>query len=243
MKSFNMPNPYFKFKQFTIFHDKCAMKVGTDGVLLGSWAGTGLSPKRILDIGAGSGLIALMLAQRFKSAEIDAVEIEAQCAQQCAENALASPFKERINSTNSSIQEFALKNEDKFDLLVSNPPFFIDSFTSDNDQRNTARHNHSLRQHDLLKVVTDLSHHKSVFAIILPVKEGDLFILKAREYPWYLNNQVYIKGSPESKEKRVLLEFTKSQNPLMKSQLIVEEKRGVYTKGFTALVKDFYLHL
>lgn len=238
-----MPNPYFKFKKFTIYHDKCAMKVGTDGVLLGSWAGSGYSPKRILDIGAGSGLIALMLAQRFKNAEIEAVEIETECAKQCEENALASPFKDRIKSTNTSIQEFAHKNEDKFDLLVSNPPFFIDSFTSDNDERNTARHNNSLRQHDLLRAVTDLSHHKSVFAIILPVKEGDLFIVKAREYPWYLNNQVYIKGSAESKEKRVLLEFTKSENTLVKSQLIVEEKRGVYTKAFSHLVKDFYLHL
>jgi len=238
-----MPNPYFKFKQFTIFHDKCAMKVGTDGVLLGSWAGKGLSPQRILDIGAGSGLIALMLAQRFKSAEVEAVEIEELCAQQCKENVLASPYKNRVKTINSSIQEFAFSSKDKFDLLVSNPPFFIDSFTSDNDQRNTARHNHTLRQHEILQAVTDLSHHKSVFAIILPIKEGDLFIVKAREYPWYLNTQVYIKGSPESKEKRVLLEFTKSANPLTKSQLIVEEKRGVYTKEFSNLVKSFYLHL
>ena len=121
--------------------------------------------------------------------------------------------------------------------------FFIDSFTSENDQRNTARHNHSLRQHELLKAVTDLSHQKSVFAIILPVKEGELFIVKARGYPWYLNNQVYVKGSPESKEKRVLLEFTKSANQLVKNQLIIEEKRGVYTKEFSNLVKSFYLHL
>jgi tRNA1Val (adenine37-N6)-methyltransferase len=238
-----MPNPYFKFKQFTIFHDKCAMKVGTDGVLLGSWAGKGTIPRRVLDIGSGSGLIALMLAQRFLEAEIEAVEIEEQCAKQCEENASASPFKDRIKSINTSIQEFALKQDVKFDLLVSNPPFFIDSFTSENDQRNTARHNHSLRQHELLKAVTDLSHQKSVFAIILPVKEGELFIVKAREYPWYLNNQVYVKGSPESKEKRVLLEFTKSANQLVKNQLIIEEKRGVYTKEFSNLVKSFYLHL
>ena len=238
-----MPNPYFKFKQFTIFHDKCAMKVGTDGVLLGSWAGTNLQPKLILDIGAGSGLIALMLAQRFETAEIEAIEIEEQCAKQCEENVANSPFNGRIQTVNKSIQNFANENPNKFDLLVSNPPFFIDSFTSANDQRNTARHNHTLRQHDLLKAVTDLSHHESVFAIILPVKEGELFVEKAREYPWYLNKQVFVKGGPDSKEKRVLLEFTKSETVLTKSQLVIEVTRGHYTEEFTALVKDFYLHL
>ena len=238
-----MPNPYFKFKQFTIFHDKCAMKVGTDGVLLGSWAGKGLKPKRILDIGAGSGLIALMLAQRFPTAEIEAIEIEKNCAQQCEENVATSPFKKRSKTINTSIQNFATESQDKFALLVSNPPFFIDSFISENDERNIARHNDTLRQHEILQAITELSHHKSVFAIILPVKEGDLFIIKAREYPWYLNNQVYIKGGPDSKEKRVLLEFTKSENVLVKSQLVIEVTRGNYTKEFTALVKGFYLHL
>ena len=218
------------------------MKVGTDGVLLGSWAGQHTHPENIVDIGAGSGLIALMLAQRFESANVDAIEIEKQCAEQCQENIEASPFKNRLKTIHTSIQNLAVNAERTYDLLVSNPPFFIDSFASGNDQRNIARHNNTLRQHELLRAVTDLSHDESTFAIILPVKEGEMFMDKVKEYPWYLTRRVNIKGSPDSKVKRLLLEFCKKPSPTETNQLIVEKQRGTYTDDFIELVKDFYLN-
>jgi len=238
-----MPNPYFKFKKFTVFHDQCAMKVGTDGVLLGSWADVESEPKTIIDIGAGTGLIALMLAQRFESANIEAVEIEENCANQCRDNIASSPFGDRINVHNQSIQEFAKTNSQKFDLLVSNPPFFIDAFVAENQERNLARHNTSLNQHDLWQVVSSLSHQRSVFVVILPVTEGEMFEQKAKEYPWFLKRKCNVKGAENAKVKRVLLEFCRTQTLPQTSNLIIEKQRSVYTSDFINLVKNFYLHL
>ena len=133
-----MSNPFFQFKQFTIRHDKCAMKVGTDGVLLGAWAGTE-SCNRILDIGTGTGLIALMLAQRSKAA-IDAIDIEADACLQAQENAESSLFAGRINVFHSDLVDFAQASTHLYDLIVSNPPYFVDSLKCPNLQRNTARH-------------------------------------------------------------------------------------------------------
>jgi len=144
---------------------------------------------------------------------------------------------------NQSIQDFVVTAACKFDLLVSNPPFFIDAFTSANSERNTARHNHTLNQHDLWKVVTDLSHQNSLFSIILPITEGDLFLIKGKEYPWYLSKKCVVKGTADANEKRVLLEFSRVKTNVENYQLVIEKQRGIYTEEFTALVKDFYLHL
>ena len=144
-----MSNPFFQFKQFTIRHDKCAMKVGTDGVLLGAWAGTE-SCNRILDIGTGTGLIALMLAQRSKAA-IDAIDIEADACLQAQENAESSLFAGRINVFHSDLVDFAQASTHLYGLIVSNPPYFVDSLKCPNLQRNTARHTDTLTLEDLLQ--------------------------------------------------------------------------------------------
>ncbi len=144
-----MSNPFFQFKQFTIRHDKCAMKVGTDGVLLGAWAGTE-SCSRILDVGTGTGLIALMLAQRSK-AVVDAIDIEADACLQAQENAESSLFAGRINVFHSDLVDFAQASTHLYDLIVSNPPYFVDSLKCPNLQRNTARHTDTLTLEDLLQ--------------------------------------------------------------------------------------------
>ena len=144
-----MSNPFFQFKQFTIRHDKCAMKVGTDGVLLGAWAGTE-SCSRILDVGTGTGLIALMLAQRSK-AVVDAIDIDADACLQAQENAESSLFAGRINVFHSDLADFAQASTHLYGLIVSNPPYFVDSLKCPNLQRNTARHTDTLTLEDLLQ--------------------------------------------------------------------------------------------
>lgn len=261
-----MPNPYFQFKQFTIYHDKCAMKVGTDGVLLGAWANTN-NPKHILDIGSGSGLISLMLAQRFATAYITGVEIEENGYQQSIENVSQSPFANRIKIHNHSIQEYAnsrvnsisstksnAKSQDSrlmpfigapssFDLIVSNPPFFHGAHTTGNINRDLARHSSGLLPQDLWKAVTLLSHENTVFCVILPILEGESFIQLANDFQWKLHQRINVKGQPNTKVKRLLLQFGQQEVPLRESSLIIEKQRGNYTSEFTKLVKAFYIKL
>ena len=144
-----MPNPYFRFKKFTVYHDRCAMKVGTDGVLLGAWVN--VSGDNILDIGTGTGLISLMMAQRNEKAVIDAIDIDSDAVSQAKDNIGNSPFSNRINSWNASLQEFSSKVEKRYDVIVSNPPFFVQSLKSPNKERSVARHTDSLPVADLIK--------------------------------------------------------------------------------------------
>ena len=133
-----MSNPYFQFKQFTVWHDKCAMKVGTDGVLLGAWTSVE-SAHRILDIGTGTGLVALMLVQRsLPDANIVALEIDEAAVGQARENIIRSPWKERVEVVQADFRKY--RSSDKFDVIVSNPPYFVDSLECPDRQRTAARH-------------------------------------------------------------------------------------------------------
>ncbi len=161
-----MSNPFFQFKQFTIRHDKCAMKVGTDGVPLGAWAGIE-SCNRILDIGTGTGLTAMMLAQRSK-AVIDAIDIDAEACLQAQENAESSPFAERIKIQHSALSDFAQTDTGLYDLIVSNPPYFVDSLKCPDQKRNTARHTDTLTLEDLLQDSRKLLAPQGRIALILP---------------------------------------------------------------------------
>ena len=149
-----MSNPYFQFKQFTVWHDQCAMKVGTDGVLLGAWASVERA-RRILDIGTGTGLVALMLAQRsLLDAKIVALEIDEAAAGQARENVARSPWQERIEVVQADFKKY--RSSDKFDVIVSNPPYFVDSLECPDRQRAAARHNDSLTYEELLEGVNRL---------------------------------------------------------------------------------------
>lgn len=235
-----MANNYFKFKQFTISQERCAMKVGTDGVLLGAWADCE-NAKTILDIGTGTGLIALMLAQR-STAHIDAIEIDQSASEQAGENVTKSPWKSRISVINKSLQQFTEQIDKKYDLIVSNPPFFQNSLYAPNQSRTNARHNASLEYEDILDASLKLLSNNGTLSLILPYLEGTMFIVKAAEKGLYCVRQTNVLPNPGKAPKRLLLEFTKIKKPLVEQEIIIElNKRHEYSDAYKNLTRDFYL--
>src|SRR5664279_5608176 len=179
-----MANNHFSFKQFTIYQDKSAFKVGTDGVLLGAYADL-TRVINILDIGSGTGLLSIMLAQRCE-AMITAIEPDHDSFIQSCENVNLVEWQNRIKIINSALQNFNSENE-KFDLIVSNPPYFTDSLKSPDPRKSAARHNDSLSSDDLLKGVIRLMKHDGRFQLILPYVEGNIFIAEANSYGLFCN--------------------------------------------------------
>jgi len=237
-----MPNPYFSFKQFTVYHDRCAMKVGIDGVLLGVWAPVGTAT-HVLDIGTGTGLIALMIAQRSQ-AVIDAIDIEPQAVLQAIVNVNHSPWSDRVQVMEISLQEFAETTDRRYDLIVSNPPYFINSTNAPSDNRTTARHADSLTHEELIHHAMLLLKPSGRLCVILPVNEGLQCVDTALRNGLYCSRQVSIFPKPGADAKRLLLEF--SLNPCEKliSGLTIEtEQRHHYSEDFTRSAKDFYLKL
>lgn len=235
-----MANPFFTFKQFTIRHDRCAMKVGTDGVLLGAWTDVNHS-QRMLDIGTGTGLIALMLAQRCPQASITAIDIDIDAVGQAQENVLLSPWSDRVEV---KLQDICKYLTDKhFDTIVSNPPYFIDSLKCPNDQRNTARHTDTLDAERLLESVARLLTDDGRFSIILPAEQTDLLIQTAYAQGLYPSRQTAVITRPGLSPKRILMEFQKTKEAFQPDELIIELERHVYSEGYIALTKDFYLKM
>ena len=175
-----MPNPYFRFKKFTVYHDRCAMKVVTDGVLLGAWVN--VSGDNILDIGTGTGLISLMMAQRNEKARIDAIDIDSDAVSQAKDNIGNSPFGNRINSWNASLQVFCSKAEKRYDVIVSNPPFFVQSLKSPNKERSLARHTDSLPVADLIGLSAPLLSQRGRMSFIYPFDYKAELIKLAEQY-------------------------------------------------------------
>lgn len=236
-----MSNPYFSFKKFTVFHDKCAMKVGVDGVTLGAWCNVGCA-KKILDVGTGSGLIAMMLAQRC-DATITAIDVEEYCILQTKENVEKSPWKNQISVLYCSLQDFTKQSNEKFDLIVCNPPFFIDSLHSPSKERTTARHNNSLTHIDLIENSMQLLAENGRMCVILPVVEGNQLIEIAENNGLFCQRKVSVHPNQEKPAKRLLLEFGRFKCDLEESSLTIEQERHVYTSQYKELVKDFYLKL
>lgn len=238
-----MSNPFFQFKQFTIRHDKCAMKVGTDGVLLGAWAGIE-SCNRILDIGTGTGLIAMMLAQRSK-AVIDAIDIDAEARLQAQENAESSPFAERIKIRHSALSDFAQTDTGLYDLIVSNPPYFVDSLKCPDQKRNTARHTDTLTLEDLLQDSRKLLAPQGRIALILPYDLKERLADCIRTQNLFLSKETSVIPVPGAEPKRLLAELTAEPPvfPTFSSQLTIEIARHQYTDEYVSLTKDFYLKM
>ena len=189
-----MSNPYFQFKQFTVWHDKCAMKVGTDGVLLGAWASV-RNAHKILDVGTGTGLVALMLAQRsLPDADIVALEIDKAAAGQAGENVARSPWKERIEVVQADFRNY--QSSDKFDVIVSNPPYFVDSLECPDQQRNAARHNDSLTYEELLEGVAGLLAEDGAFTIVIPTDVADRVKMTATAKNFYAVRQLNVITKP-----------------------------------------------
>ena len=231
----------FTFKLFHIDHSRCAMKVGTDGTLLGAWAAIPSGEGSILDIGTGTGLIAIMAAQRSPRAEITAIDIDADCASQARENAAASPWGDRISIKECALQEFSA--ERTFDAIISNPPYFIDSLLSPDVARTTARHTSSLPFEDLVSGVLRLLAPEGRFSLILPPTEFARYCSAARGR-LFLTRQCEVWSTPESGVKSIMAEFSAVPPAEIPSpeRVIIEDKgpQG-YSEEYKALTRDFYL--
>ena len=237
-----MSNSYFSFKQFTVFQDKCAMKVGIDGVLLGVWTPVE-DVKTILDVGTGTGLIALMLAQRSQ-AEITGIDIEPHAVQQATENVRNSPWSNRITIIENSFQDFSTCSNQHFDLIVSNPPYFVDSLKAPSDNRTAARHTDTLAHEELILSAKSLLTKTGRICIILPVNEGLRCMNFAEQNQLFCTKSVKIFPKPGAIAKRLLLEFSLVPEAKIESELIIESDiRHHYSPEFTELAKDFYLKL
>lgn len=233
----------FKFKQFSINQDRCAMKIGTDGVLLGAWATIESKQNSILDIGAGTGLLSLMLAQRSLAENIEALEIDEDAFEQCIENFESSPWADRLFCYHAGLDEFIEEIEDPYDLIISNPPFYSEDVSSGNASRDAARQNQSLPFDELLEGVSKLLSSDGLFTTIVPFKEETSFITLAASFGLYPNKILRVKGNPSAEIKRSLLEFSFKEMEVMENELTIEIKRHEYTLAYQELTKAFYLKM
>ncbi len=232
-----MSNPYFRFKQFTVFHDQCAMKVGTDGVLLGAWANCSHA-RNVLDVGTGSGLIALMVAQRSKSL-ITGIDIDADACKQASINAQNSPFSGRLRIIRSSFQDFYPEN--KFDLIVSNPPFFANALKSPDKGRSQARHSDDLPLEYLFRKSVEILSPEGKLALIIPADRSEEADVYASESKLHKTGEIRISPLPGRPPKRILLEYSMQHSACLRSEWSIELSRHVYSDQYITLTKDFYL--
>lgn len=233
----------FKFKEFTINQDQCAMKIGTDGVLLGAWTSIKENPHSILDIGTGTGVIALQLAQQTDAETIDAIEIDDNAYEQAVENFENSDWGDRLFCYHASLEEFVTEIDEKYDLIVSNPPFYTDEFESENNARNKARFTSSLSFLTLLNGVSHLLSTAGLFSVIVPFKEEQNFIQLASKVNLFPVRICRVKGTPIAETKRSLLELSFLESDLITTELIIENSRHQYTKDYVEVVRDFYLKM
>ena len=238
-----MSNKPFQFKQFSIQQNKTAMKVGTDGVLLGCWANIDHNPFSILDIGAGTGLIALIMAQRSNAEVIDSIELNDDAFEQTVENFEQSYWGDRLFCYHASLQEFVEEIEEKYDLIISNPPFYTSTYKELPVGRAMARHTESLPYSDLLKGTSKLLSENGTAAFIIPNSEEDAFISIARENKLFPFRITRVKGTVNSPIKRSLMQFSFVEKPVEENELIIEIERHIYTEEYKGLVHDFYLNM
>ena len=241
-----MSNPWFKCKQFAIRQDKCAMKVGTDGVLLGAWTDV-TNVHRVLDIGTGTGLIAIMLAQRTKTL-IDAIEPEPDSCSQATENIKRCPWQDRIRIFNMTFQDYVSEiltdksPEEEYDLIVTNPPYFIDSMKNPDKKKMQSRHADNLTGDDILNGSMQLLNKKGKLCIILPVIEAELFQKTAIVRKFHCTRKLYIKPTPEKDAKRILLQFEWEERSCEEETIVIESGgRHKYSDEYRELTKEFYL--
>jgi len=238
-----MPNSFFNFKKFSINQDRCAMKVGTDGVVLGVTANfSGCS--KIVDVGTGTGVVSLIVKQRFPDASVTAVEIDPDAAIQASENFKSSPWD--IKTVCSSWQEFSKKCSNEgvlFDGVICNPPYFTSSLKNPSKKRTLARHNDSLPFSELISCTFDILSDNGLFYVIIPSADADDFNRKASASGLTLKNILYVHPVIDGAHKRVVLCFSKcATNKTEESHLFIEtDQRKVYTPQFKELTKDFYL--
>jgi tRNA1Val (adenine37-N6)-methyltransferase len=240
-----MASPKFEFKQFTVWHHACAMKVGTDSVVLGASVELGAQEKNALDIGTGSGILALMLAQRFANLHIDAIEIDQEASKQASENFAISPWSNRLTATEFSLQKFIEQEHATYDCIVSNPPYFVakSNFTIENDSRGKARHDGDLSFQDLAIGVSKLLAAEGKFWLILPVLEAEKFKEQAMLNHLHLNKEIQVYPKPGKPIKRLIQVYQKQPSALVRTELFLQNTEGKPSKEYIALSKEFYLRI
>lgn len=220
------------------------MKIGTDGVLLGAWTPINSNSISILDIGSGTGIIALMLAQRSNAEQIDALEIDEEAYEQSVDNFENSPWSDRLFCFHAGLDEFIAEPEDEYDLIISNPPFYTEDYKTDNEQRDLARFADSMPFEDLIEAADLLLSENGIFSLIIPFKEEIVFLALAKDYELYPIKITRVKGTPTSEIKRSLLAFSRFESTNLEiDELIIETARHIYTPEYIALTKDFYLKM
>lgn len=234
----------FKFKQFAVNQDRCAMKIGTDAVLLGAWCPIDNNPKSILDVGAGTGILALMLAQRTNADQIDALEIDEEAYEQCVENFENSPWADKLFCYHAALDEFVDDPEDEYDLIISNPPFYSEDFKTADEQRDLARFQDAMPFEDLIEAADLLLSENGTFAVVIPYKEEERFIDLCAEYELYAVKATRVKGSQKTPIVRSLLAFKRYElSVLTADELVIEINRHEYTDAYINLTQDFYLKM
>jgi tRNA1Val (adenine37-N6)-methyltransferase len=233
----------FQFKKFTVNQDRCAMKIGTDGVLLGAWCPIDNNPFSVLDIGAGTGILSLMLAQRSNAGQIDAIEIDENAYEQCVDNFESSPWGDRLFCFHAGLDEFMDEPEDEYDIIISNPPFYSEDYKSESEQRDLARFQDAMPFEDLIEAANLLLSENGIFAVIIPNKEEENFIALASDFELHPFKITRVKGTPTTEIKRSLLAFSRIKKTAVADELIIETARHQYTDDYIALTRDFYLKM
>ncbi|MCK8521095.1 methyltransferase [Aquimarina sp. D1M17] len=233
----------FSFKQFTVHQDRCAMKIGTDGVLLGAWTPVDASVNSILDIGTGTGVIALMMAQRGNAEIVDALEIDADAYEQAVDNFEASPWGDRLFCYHASYQEFVEEIDDQYDLLISNPPFYAEDYKTADQKRDLARFQDALPFEHILIGATKLLTDLGQLAIIVPVNEEQKLVHLGERVGLYPQKITRVRGTLTSEVKRSMLLFGKKRGEVKTDELVIEISRHQYTKEYISLTQDFYLNM
>jgi tRNA1Val (adenine37-N6)-methyltransferase len=230
----------FDFKKFTVYHDRASMKVGTDGVLLGAWTDV-THAKRILDVGTGSGVIALMLAQRInEKTQIDAIDISLNDCDQARENIAQSPWPTKISVHHTPLQLF---ESDQYDLIVSNPPYFINSYKPPTSDRTNARHTDTLSHYELLLHAKRMLNPVGSLAVVLPLTEANQFQEIAQHNGWHATRKCTFQSKIRKPIERILLEFQLVERPLHEESLVLYDENGDWSAAYRNLTKDFYLNL
>ena len=230
----------FTFKQFTVRQERCAMKVGTDGTLLGAWATLERHDGRILDIGTGTGLMALMMAQRYPEARVTAIDIDAAAVEQASENVKASPFAARIAVCQADVKAF--EAQEPFDAIVCNPPYFDKALTCPNDQRTQARHTLTLTYRQLMAAAWRLMADEGLFSVIIPNDYFQQMESEAHLAGFFLTRVYGIRTVERKPIKRYLIELRKHpQKELVKKEVVVEDAPNVRSEWYRELTKEFYI--
>lgn len=219
------------------------MKIGTDGVLLGAWTSIGHHPISILDVGSGTGILAIQLAQRSAAEIIDAIEIDPDAYEQCVENFENSPWADRLFCYHAALDEFAAEIDDFYDLIISNPPFHTEDYKTTNSKRDVARFNDALPFVQLVECASSLLSKNGIFAVIIPKKSETEFLSITTKAGMYPQRICRVHGTEKAEAKRSLLEFSFQKKVPEISSLILEIERHDYTEAYKNLVKDFYLKM